>query len=176
MKKDHELQVFYALFICFGLAWLSAKYNLSTALGAFLGGIIISAAPDMDWVHESLDSFRSFFVALFFISIGLLIDLNFLLKNFVLVLFLVFIIYTINTYINSFILRLLGNNLRESIYAGSLLSQIGEFSFLLVAMGLQEGIITNFAYQVTIEVIALTLLLSPFWIAIVKRFIRRHID
>jgi len=53
---------------------------------------------------------------------------------------------------------LLKNNWRESLYAGSLLSQIGEFSFLLVAVGFQVSIISEFSYQITIEIIAITLI------------------
>lgn len=171
IKEDPEIQVFSALFICFGLALLSGLFNLSTALGAFLGGIIISASKNMDWVHDSLRSFKSFFVSLFFISIGLLIDLSFLFENLITVIGIVIIVYVTNTFINSFILILLKNNWRDSLYAGSLLGQIGEFSFLLVAIGLQVGIITNFSYQITIEVIALTLLLSPLWISFIKKII-----
>ncbi|MDE2994454.1 MAG: cation:proton antiporter, partial [Chloroflexota bacterium] len=60
----------------------------------------------------------------------------------------------------------------ESLYAGALLSQIGEFSLVLAAVGLQAQLIMGFAYQTTVAVIALTLLISPTWVAAVKRLRR----
>jgi len=160
IKEDSEMQVFFALLICFGFAFLSGLFNLSTALGAFLAGILISASKDTKWVHESLSSFRTFFVSLFFISIGLLINVSFLLENLLIISGIVIIVFLTNTFINALILVFLKNSWKESLYAGSLLSQIGEFSFLLIIIGLEAGIISSFGYQITIEVIAITLILS----------------
>jgi CPA2 family monovalent cation:H+ antiporter-2 len=69
-----------------------------------------------------------------------------------------------NTFINAFILKALGNNWEVSLYSGALLSQIGEFSFILATVGLKAGLINTFSYQTTIALIALTLLVSPAWI------------
>ena len=69
-----------------------------------------------------------------------------------------------NTMLNGIILRLLGYRWRESLYAGVMLAQIGEFSFVLAAVGLTENIIGQTAYQYTIAVISLSLLVSPLWI------------
>ena len=81
-----------------------------------------------------------------------------------------------NTLLNGIILRLLGYRWRESLYAGAMLSQIGEFSFVLAAVGLTAGIITEIAYQYTIAVIALSLLISPFWILAARRILKvRHL-
>ena len=77
-----------------------------------------------------------------------------------------------NTVINALILRLLGCPWRRSLYAASLLAQIGEFSFVLALVGYQAEIIGQFAYQVTLSVISVTLLLSPAWIAVFRRFNR----
>ena len=82
IREDHELQVFVAFITCFGFAMLTALFSLSAALGAFLAGIFVHAARSTKWFHDSLHSFRVVFVALFFISIGLMIDLDFLLENF----------------------------------------------------------------------------------------------
>ena len=71
------------------------------------------------------------------------------------------------------ILRLFGNSWPLSLYSGAMLSQIGEFSFVLATVGLKAGVINQFAYQATIALIALSLLVSPLWIQLSKRVISR---
>ena len=170
IRRDHELQVFAALILCLGLALLTGLAGLSTALGAFVAGLVVSSARETHWVHTSLEPFRVVFLALFFVSVGMLIDLPFLRQHWLVAALLIAVVLLLNTVINTVILRLLGDTWRESLYTGGLLSQIGEFSFLLGAVGFQSGIITEYAYQMTIAIIALTLLFSPAWIHLIKTF------
>ena len=169
LEKDHELQIFTALILCFGFAALSAFFGLSEAMGAFLAGIIVNNIRGTDWVHDSLHSFKTVFLAIFFVSIGMLIDLSFIAQNMGTVLVVVGIVLLLNTLINAISFKLLGTSWKESFYYGSLLAQIGEFSFLLAAIGLATGLIQEFAYQLTISVIAITLLLSPMWIFLFEK-------
>jgi CPA2 family monovalent cation:H+ antiporter-2 len=74
-----------------------------------------------------------------------------------------------NTVINALVLRLLGRRWRNSFYGGALLSQIGEFGFVLAALGLQVGVISGYGYQTTVAVIAMTLMISPFWCRAFRR-------
>ncbi len=90
------------------------------------------------------------------------------------VLSLVVLVFITNTGINMGIFRLLGRNWKESLYGGSLLSQIGEFSFLISAISLEIGMITYIGYQMTISVVSVSLLLSPIWISFVKKIICRN--
>lgn len=169
VREDHELQVFLALIFCFGLALLTGVLGLSTALGAFLAGVVLSTARETKWVTERLESFRVVFVALFFVSVGMLIDLEFVRQNAgVLALLLAGVLFT-NTLLNASILKALGDRWGSGLYGGALLSQIGEFSFVLAAVGLQAKFVSTFAYQATVATIALTLVVSPFWIALVRR-------
>lgn len=168
LGEDLEMHVFAALAICLGLSLLTGLAGLSTALGAFVAGMLIGAAKETRWVHHSLEPFRILFVALFFVSIGMLVDLGFLLSHWYQVSALIFLVLITNTFINGMILRMLGDNWRDSIYAGTLLSQIGEFSFVLAAVGIQAKIISGYGYQMTVVVIAMSLLLSPAWIMLVK--------
>lgn len=164
LRADHELQVFAALLLCFGLALFSGVLGLSSVLGAFVAGVIVSSARETDWVHRSLEPFRVVFVAVFFVSVGMLIDLPFVAQNFLEIAPLVAAIVGVNTAINVAILRGLGSSTRRSLYAGALLSQVGEFSFVLVSVGLTAGVIGEADYRMMIAVIALSLLLSPPWI------------
>lgn len=173
IRQDHEMQIFTALAICFGLSLITGLLELSTALGAFTAGMIISAAKETRWVHHRLEPFRVVFVAIFFVSIGLLLDLHFLAQQWLLITMLVLLVLVLNTFINAFILKVLGIKLRDSLYAGAVLAQIGEFSFVLAAVGSQSNIITAFGYQLAIAVIAISLLFSPFWIKVMKIILHR---
>ncbi len=116
------------------------------------------------WVYASLEPFRIVFVALFFVSVGMLLDIGFLLTNGWAIGILVGLVFLTNTLINMTVLGFLRPNWRENLYAGALLSQIGEFSFLLATLGRRVGAVEASDYQLIISVIALTLLLSPAWI------------
>lgn len=171
IEDDHELQVFAGFITCFGFALVTAFFGLSAALGAFVGGLFVHAARSTEWLHDSLHSFRVVFVALFFVSIGMMIDLHFLWENWTTVGLVILAVYLSNHFINAGVLRLFGENWKLSLYGGALLAQIGELSFVLSASASQAGIITDFVYQLTIIVISLTLLISPFWIAGTKRVV-----
>ncbi|MDH3527252.1 MAG: cation:proton antiporter [Gammaproteobacteria bacterium] len=171
LKQDEELQLFGALSICFGIALLTGWLGLSTALGSFLAGMIIGVARETRWVHHSLEPFRVVLVAIFFMSMGMMLDLQFVRENLGLILVLVLLILVVNTFINAAILRLLGDPWKETLYAGALLAQIGEFSFVLAAVGIHSHTITEYGYQLVISTIAVSLLFSPAWIMLMRRML-----
>lgn len=168
LRSDHELQVFSALLLCLSLALVSGQLGLSTALGAFVAGLVVSSARETDWVHESLEPFRVVFVAAFFVSVGMLIDVDYVRNNLPLVTLLVVLIVVINTILNAAILKLLGSSWRRASYAGALLSQIGEFSFILAALAHTGQILPDDDYRLIVAVIAISLMLSPAWIGLCK--------
>jgi CPA2 family monovalent cation:H+ antiporter-2 len=168
MKRDADLQVLMPLVVCFGLALFSASLHLSTALGAFVAGSVIRASRSTGPAEHSLGALRVLFVAMFFASIGMLIDLGFIERHWWQVLALVAMVLVANTLLNGLLLRVLGRSSREGLYAGALLAQIGEFSFVLTAVGFQAGVITGESYQTTVAVIAIGLLISPAWIKLIK--------
>ncbi|MBA6224931.1 cation:proton antiporter [Colwellia sp. MB02u-18] len=172
LKDDRELQLFAALGICFGLAMLTAWFELSTALGAFIAGMLVGVAKETLWVHRTLDSFRVLFVALFFVSIGMLLDISFLITHWLQATILVIAALITNVFINAVILKLSKYSWKESLYAGVLLSQIGEFSFILAAVGHQANIINGYGYQLALCVISLSLLTSPIWIGMSKKWLK----
>jgi CPA2 family monovalent cation:H+ antiporter-2 len=171
IRGDRELQVFAALLICFGLAFVSGSLGLSSALGAFVGGMIVASAKETDWVHHALEPVRVIFTGTLFVSMGMLIDTRFFAEFWDQAMALVFGVLLTNTFINALVLKALGESWRTSLYSAALLAQIGEFSFVLASVGQQAGIIAGFSYQMTISVIALSLLLSPAWIAVGKRLL-----
>ena len=154
---------------------ISGFFGLSTALGAFIAGLTISNTNEHEWIRKNMHPFYVILVAIFFVSIGMLIDAEFIFRNLIMIALLVIITLLLKTIFNAIILRYLDNPWDESFYAGALLSQIGEFSFILGSIGLNLGILTLFGYQLTISVIALTLLFSPFWIFIFKTYFHDRI-
>jgi monovalent cation:H+ antiporter-2, CPA2 family len=175
IKDNHELQVLTALFVCFGLGLISGLFDLSTALGAFIGGMLIHATRDTSWVESSLLGFKVIFIALFFVSVGLLVDIPFFFENIATVLFISFIALFLNTVLNTLILRLFKRSWEDSLYGGALLAQIGEFSFVLGELGFKNGMVSQYGNQMVTLVIAMTLLVSPAWIIGVKYLTRRYI-
>ena len=174
LREDHELQVLGALLACFGFAFVTGSLGLSSALGAFVAGMIVASARETDWARRTLEPLRVIFVGLLFVSMGMQINLDFVATAWQEVILLVLGVLLTNTFINAVVLKLLGDTWRISLYSGALLAQVGEFSFVLAAVGLQVGLIQGFSYQMTIAVIALTLLLSPAWISASKRLLIRQ--
>lgn len=168
IRKNHELQVLMALFVCFGLALVSGLFELSTALGAFIGGMFIHATKDTNWVEHSLLGFKVIFIAMFFVSVGLLVDVPFFIANAGTVLGVAFLALFLNTALNTIILKLFKRSWKESLYGGALLAQIGEFSFVLGELGYKSGVVNTYGHQLVTLIIACTLLASPAWIIGVK--------
>jgi CPA2 family monovalent cation:H+ antiporter-2 len=83
------------------------------------------------------------------------------------------VVLLINSIINSGLFRLTGNNWRDSIYGGALLSQIGEFSFVLVTLAASLGLVGSYTYQITLAVITCTMLFSTLWLTVIQKMIYR---
>jgi len=169
LESDHEMQVFMAIVLCSAGALLMGVLGLSPALGAFVGGIVVHAAKETDWIHHNLHPFRIIFVAVFFISVGAQIDLKFLQENIVIIIGMMLLVFVLNQVVNSIVLRIFGSGWREAILGGALLAQIGEMSFLVCFTAFTSEIITEFGYNIGICLISLTLLCSPLWILMMEQ-------
>lgn len=176
IAEDHELQVLLAVAFCFGLGLIAALMGLSTAFGAFVAGMLLRIIREAKWVESSLSGFRVIFVALFFASIGMLVDIQFLAENWPVVSMLAGIVVVVNTILVAVIIKILGRSWGHSFYVASMVAQIGEFSFVLAAVGISTGIIADFAYQMTISVIVVTLVLSPAWVVLIKKLSKVTIE
>lgn len=164
-----ELQIFAALAICFGMVMFTEFFRLSPYLGAFLAGIYVRATRETDWIHVTLEPFYIFFVAIFFVSVGMVLDLDFFLQNWGIIVLLAGVVFLFNTAVNTGMMRLLGEPWRESLIGGAMLAQVGEFSFVILSVGEQSGIVSDYTYQVILALVTLTLVLSPAWITIFRK-------
>ncbi|GAB4225200.1 MAG: cation:proton antiporter [Francisella sp.] len=173
LGKDEEMRVFAALIICFGMSAMTESLELSSALGAFIGGMIVATLEETEWVANSLSSVKTIFMALFFISIGMLIDLQLLWDHIFSFLSFLLFIYFFNTVINALIFKALKQRTEEALMGGAMLSQIGEFSFVFISMGFASGIINLIQYNYFITLVSLSLLFSPLWISLVNIYVKK---
>ncbi|MCB9987831.1 MAG: cation:proton antiporter [Rhodospirillales bacterium] len=158
-----------ALALCFSAAALAGLLGLSAAYGAFLAGLIIGNTAERHMYEEHIAPIFDVLMMVFFLSVGLLIDLDFLIEKIWRVLALLGVIMVLKTVINVFILRALGYSKRSAFVMGAILGQIGEFSFVLAALGLSTASILPEAYNYVISVIALSLIITPLWLYLIRR-------
>jgi len=172
LTSSFEKRVLMGLMLCLGASSLTSWLGLSPALGAFLSGLVLASSDQSDWVEEHLESVHIIFVAIFFLSIGLLVDINYLMEHLTIVIGATLLVFLFNSGSNVLVMRVMGESWQMAMITAGLLSQIGEFSFLLAAIGLHSGILDQDLHKMTVLVIALTLLLSPFWMILVNRIAR----
>jgi CPA2 family monovalent cation:H+ antiporter-2 len=159
--RSRELFVITVILLCLGTALLTSELGLSLALGAFLAGLVIS---ESDYAYQAISDilpFKDSFNGLFFISVGMLLDLRFLGQNPLLILFAVIFILLLKISTGFFSVHLLGHPVRVSLQTGLQLAQIGEFSFVLAMAGKSAGLITESLYQLFLSSSVLTMLLTP---------------
>ncbi|MEW6117808.1 MAG: cation:proton antiporter [Nitrospirota bacterium] len=164
--RSRELFVITIMLLCLGTAFLTFKLGLSLALGAFLAGIVISESEYASQAIADILPFKESFTGLFFISIGMLMDVSFLTNNFPAIISVVGVILVLK-FITAFAAAsIIGQSLRGSLQTGTYLAQIGEFSFVLAVAGRAQGLITEDVYQVFLSASVLTMLLTPFVIGV----------
>ncbi len=169
VRDSHELQLFVALLLCFSLALFAGLMELSTALGAFVAGMIVGVARETHWVHEQLEPLRVIFISAFFVSVGMLLDLDYIISNLLLLVSIVVMVLALNTLINAIAFRFLRESTYDSLVIGATLAQLGEFGFILAAVGFASGLVSNEGYQFVLAVIGISLVLAPAWIGLTKK-------
>ena len=171
LKPDHELQVFAGAVICLGFALLASVVGLTPGVGSFIAGIYIGRAGMFNWLETTLRPFKVFFVALFFLSVGLSIDLSYIKTNYNYVALLTLMVLLINSLLSAVVFRILGFRLPQSIYLGALLSQTGEFGILACSLAHELKIIDDNFFKGALVLTGLSLLCSTMWMAVIRKFI-----
>jgi len=174
LESDHDLQVFSGLIICLGFGLFAETLGLSGALGSFIAGVVVGRVKSFNWLEHSLMPFKVFFTTLFFVSIGLRLDLSYLYFNIKTVLLGTFFVLASNSVMSAIIFRLLKYNWKDSWYGGALLSQTGEFGILALSVAYKTGIIEYSLYKTGLGITCLSLLFSTIWIAILKGIIEKR--
>jgi CPA2 family monovalent cation:H+ antiporter-2 len=157
------------LTICFSASALSGMLGLSPGYGAFLAGLIIGNTSGSEKYEESVKPIFDVLIMVFFLSIGLLIDLAYVWENIWAILLVLVATMVLKTTANIAILRWQGVSTHQSFTMGASLGQIGEFSFILAALGLASGAIFADGYKFVVAIIALSLVMTPGWIFAMRR-------
>lgn len=159
--RNRELFIIAVVVVLLGVAWLTAWAGLSLALGAFLAGLILAGSRYSHQAIGSVIPMRDLFTSLFFVSIGMLLDLGFLLAHPGLVALGTAMVLVGKTLLAGGAALALRLPLRVALAVGLSLSQVGEFSFVLARGGIKLGLLGADTYQLMLDVAVLTMALTP---------------
>lgn len=160
--RSRELFITTIIVLCLGIALLTSRFGLSLALGAFLAGLVISESEYAHQATADILPFKESFIGLFFVSVGMLMNLGYMTDNCLKIAVAVAAIFVLKIVAGLVATLSIGTPLRTSIHASLGLAQIGEFSFVLVLAGKATGIITEEFYQVFLSSSVVTMLATPF--------------
>ncbi len=166
LTKNQELFLMSILLICLSVALLTSGMGMSLAFGAFLAGLMISESGYSHNAFGHLIPFKDTFTSFFFVSLGMMLDLQFVVQNVPVILITVLLVIVIKTIIAGGTAFLLGHTFRGTVMVGFALSQVGEFSFIMAQLGIDYGIITSYYFHIFLAVALITMSLSPLLIQI----------
>jgi CPA2 family monovalent cation:H+ antiporter-2 len=164
LEKPETLLV-ASLGLCFGVAYLALAFGYSVALGAFIAGSLVAESGEAHEVEELVRPVRDLFAAIFFVSVGMLIDPALVARHWVAIVVFIGLVMLGKSAAVAFGAFLTGGGTRLSIQAGMSLAQIGEFSFILAALGTSLGATRDFLYPLAVAVSGVTTLTTPWLIA-----------
>jgi monovalent cation:H+ antiporter-2, CPA2 family len=171
-RGHSDLTPLLGLVCCFGAATISALLGLSPAYGAFLAGLTIGNSNLRVGMLEMVIPIQSVLMMVFFLSIGLLIDLSLIWDNLGLIIMMLLIVTIGKTAINLSIFAALRMPWAQALLTALILAQVGEFSFLIGNIGLQRGIIQPEDFRIILSVTALSLVISPLYMSAIRRLHR----
>lgn len=160
--KSNEMFMTAVLLIVISAAGIAHFFNVPYSLGAFIAGVIISESAYKHQIEADLVPFRDLLLGLFFISIGLMINLQIVIDNIALILLLATTVIVVKTAVIFFATKRFGYSSRTAIKSALLLSQIGEFGFVIFAFAKELKILGEFDAQILIAITAITMFSTPF--------------
>lgn len=173
-QRSSELFVLNVLLITLSLAWLTELAGLSLALGAFLAGMLISETEYRYQVEDDIKPFRDILLGLFFITIGMLLDMQVVIENFLWVFVILAALILLKMVVIAGLSRWYGSDSGVALRTGMNLSQAGEFGFVLLAQAGAIGLIENSVLQPVLAAMVLSMFVAPFLIdysePVVQRF------
>ena len=161
---NNETLLIVALGLCCGMAVLSTKVGFSSAFGAFVMGSILAETIEAEKIIKLVEPVKNLFGAIFFVSVGMLVDPKILIEYAIPILALVGSILIGQAIFGTFGFMLGGESLKSAMRCGFYMAQIGEFSFIIASLGLSLGVISNYLYPVVVAVSVITTFLTPYMI------------
>jgi len=163
LMNDETLLV-VSIALCFIMVIFAVNAGFSKELGAFIMGSILAETKQREKIEHLVSPLKDLFGAIFFVSVGMLINLDMIIEYIVPIVILVLVILFVNSFITSAGAFLSGQPLKTSIQTGMSMAQIGEFSFIIATLGLSLGVISDFLYPIAVTVSAITTLTTPYMI------------
>ncbi|EKO39918.1 MAG: Kef-type K+ transport system, membrane component [Solidesulfovibrio magneticus str. Maddingley MBC34] len=167
--RSRELFLMTALAICMAVSLLTASIGLSLSLGAFLAGLLLSGSDYRENLHEAVLPFKDVFTSLFFISIGMLLNVGSASAHLAEVIVAAVLLLVTKAVLAGTAARILGYPTRTAVLVGMALCQVGEFSFILAKTGFDKDVISEHFYQKFLAASILTMVLAPFCITLAPR-------
>ncbi len=163
--KNREIFTLFVIFFCLGTAWATAQFGLSVALGAFIAGLVVSESDYSHQIESEILPLKDCFSGIFFISVGMLLDLHFVLGDAQTPLANLLLVVLVKGGVTGLIFWLLYGSVRLGILLALHLAQVGEFSFLIAKVGRDLGLMTPMAEQTFLAASILSMIATPFLIA-----------
>ena len=161
---NNEVLLVVSLGLCCAMAVLSTKVGFSSAFGAFIMGSILAETIEAERIEKLVEPVKNLFGAIFFVSVGMLVDPRILVEYALPILLLVLTILVGQAVFGTFSFMLGGESLKSAMRCGFSMAQIGEFSFIIASLGLSLGVISDFLYPVVVAVSVITTFLTPYMI------------
>ena len=159
--RSNEVLLVTVLGLCFGVSLLALKLGYSVALGAFIIGAVVAEAREIGRIEILVSSLRDLFCAVFFVAIGLLIEPKLLAEHWAPIVVITLAVVIGKSVACAFGAFVAGNDNWTSMRVGNGLGQIGEFSFIIAALGLQLKVSSDFLYPIAVAVSVITAFLTP---------------
>ena len=159
-----EVLLIVSLGLCCAMAVFSTKVGFSSAFGAFIMGSILAETVEAEKIEKLVEPVKNLFGAIFFVSVGMLVDPAILIDYALPIILLVLTILIGQAVFGSFSFMLGGESLKSAMRCGFSMAQIGEFSFIIASLGLSLGVISDFLYPVVVAVSVITTFLTPYMI------------
>lgn len=161
---NNETLLIVALGLCCAMAVLSTKVGFSSAFGAFVMGSILAETVEAERIIKLVEPVKNLFGAVFFVSVGMLVDPEVLVEYALPILMLVLTIILGQAVFGTLSFLIGGQSLKSAMQCGFSMAQIGEFSFIIASLGLSLGVIGSFVYPVVVAVSVITTFLTPYMI------------
>ena len=159
-----EVLLVVSLGLCCAMAVFSTKVGFSSAFGAFIMGSILAETIEAERIEKLVEPVKNLFGAIFFVSVGMLVDIDILIEYALPIIALVLTILIGQSIFGSISFMLGGESLKSAMRCGFSMAQIGEFSFIIASLGLSLGVISDFLYPVVVAVSVITTFLTPYMI------------
>ena len=161
---NNEVLLVVSLGLCCAMAVFSTKVGFSSAFGAFIMGSVLAETVEAERIEKLVEPVKNLFGAIFFVSVGMLVDPKILVDYALPILMLVLTILIGQAVFGTFSFILGGESLKSAMRCGFSMAQIGEFSFIIASLGLSLGVISHFLYPVVVAVSVITTFLTPYMI------------